>query len=167
LPLVAVLQYLNGKAMTKYKSIEIKNRKATYEYEFIDTYEAGIVLAGTEVKSVKAGHANLNDAFCFFNGSALWIHSLYIKEYDLGTHDNHAARKDRKLLLRKGELKKLERAMNEKGLTIIPYKLYVNERGYIKLEIALARGKKAYDKRASIKEKDTKRELERITTKYK
>jgi SsrA-binding protein len=152
--------------MTKYKSIEIKNRKATFEYEFVSTYEAGIVLTGTEVKSIKAGHANLNDAFCFFNGPDLWIHSMYIKEYDLGTHTNHASRKDRKLLLHKGELKKLERAMNEKGMTIVPYKLYVNERGYIKLEIALARGKKAYDKRASIKEKDTKREMDRMVLKH-
>jgi SsrA-binding protein len=144
------------------KKIEIKNRKATFEYEFVDTYEAGIVLTGTEVKSVKQAHANLSDSFCQFDHGELWINNLYIKEYDFGgTHFNHTSKKSRKLLLHRKELKKLERGVAEKGFTIVPYRLFVNERGFIKLEIALARGKKAYDKRASIKEKDTKRELER------
>jgi len=144
------------------KQLEIKNRKATFEYEFVDTFEAGIVLTGTEVKSIKKAEANLADAFCQFEHGELWVNNLYIKEYDFGgTHFNHTAKKSRKLLLRRKELKKLERGVSEKGFTIIPYRLYVNERGFIKLEIALARGKKSYDKRASIKEKDTRRELDR------
>lgn len=145
------------------RPIEIKNRRATFEYEIVDVFEAGIVLSGTEVKSVKRAHANLNDAFCQFDKGELWVEQLYIKEYDhSGVQFNHLAKKSRKLLLKAKELRKLERAVNEKGMTIIPMGLYVNERGYIKLEIALARGKKAYDKRASIKEKDTKRELDRM-----
>jgi SsrA-binding protein len=144
------------------KTIEIKNRKATFEFEFIETFEAGIVLTGTEVKSIKKAHANMSDAFCLFEGNELWINNLYIKEYDFGgQHFNHQTKKNRKLLLRKKELKKLQRGVSEKGFTIIPYRIYVNERGFIKLEIALARGKKAYDKRTSIREKDTKRDLER------
>jgi len=143
------------------KTIEIKNRKAKYEYHFLDTFEAGMVLTGTEVKSVKAGHANLNDAYCFFNGDELWVHSMYIKEYDMGTHFNHNTRKDRKLLLNRKELNKIQRQMTEKGMAIVPYRLFVNERGFIKLEIVVAQGKKSFDKRQSIKEKDTQRDLDR------
>lgn len=143
------------------KTIEIKNRKAKFEYHFIDTFEAGMVLTGTEVKSIKAGHANLNDAYCFFNGDELWVHSMYIKEYDMGTHFNHNTRKDRKLLLNRKELNKIQRQMTEKGMTIVPYRLFVTDRGFIKLEIAVAQGKKSFDKRQSIKERDTIREMDR------
>lgn len=143
------------------KNIEIKNRKAKHDYHFLQSYEAGIMLSGTEVKSVKAGHANLNDAYCYFNGGELWVHSLYIKEYEQGTYNNHDTRKDRKLLLNKSELKKLGRKAEDKGITIVPYRMYTNERGFIKLEIYLAEGKKSYDKRETIKERDTTRELER------
>lgn len=142
-------------------SIEIKNRKAKFNYHFVDTYEAGIVLSGTEVKSIKAGHANLNDAYCFFNGDELWVHSMYIKEYALGTHFNHNTRKDRKLLLNKRELKKIKRQMDTKGMTIVPFRLFVNERGFIKLDIAVAQGKKSFDKRESIKQKDVARDMDR------
>jgi SsrA-binding protein len=143
------------------KNIEIKNRKAKFEYYFLDTYEAGIMLTGTEVKSVRAGHANLNDAYCAFSGDELWVHSMYIKEYAQGTHFNHNTRKDRKLLLNKKELRKIQRLLTEKGMTIVPYRLFVNDRGFIKLDIAVAKGKKTFDKRHSIKERDVSRELDR------
>lgn len=120
-----------------------------------------MVLTGTEVKSIKAGHANLNDAYCFFNGDEMWVHSMYIKEYDMGTHFNHNTRKDRKLLLNRKELNKIQRQMTEKGMTIVPYRLFVTDRGFIKLEIAVAQGKKSFDKRQSIKERDTIREMDR------
>jgi SsrA-binding protein len=142
--------------------VEITNRRAEYEYQFIDTFEAGIVLFGTEVKSLRGGNANINDAFCFFEKGELYIKNMYIKEYAFATHFNHEARRTRKLLLRRPELRKLERKVKERGFTIVPFRLFFSERGYAKLEIALAQGKKSYDKRESIKAKDHKRDLDRI-----
>ena len=142
--------------------VEIVNRRAEYEYQFIDTFEAGIALLGTEIKSLRGGNANINDAFCFFENGELYIKNMYIKEYAFATYFNHEARRTRKLLLRKPELRKLDRRVKEKGLTIVPYRLYFTERGFAKLEIALAQGKKSYDKRESIKEKDHKRDLDRM-----
>ena len=144
------------------KNINIVNKKAKFEYHFLQVYEAGIALTGTEVKSVKEGNANLSDAYCLFFKNELYVKSLYIAEYKYGNIQNHEARRDRKLLLKKAELKKLDRRVREKGLTIVPYRLYLTDRGFVKLEIALAQGKKAYDKRHSIKEKDMKRDLARI-----
>ena len=141
---------------------EIINRKAKFEYQFIQTFEAGLVLTGTEVKALRLGLANLNDAYCLFDNGNLVVKSLFISEYDHGTIYNHDARRDRRLLLRKPELKKLERRVTEKGLTIVPYRLYFTERGFAKLEIALAQGKKAFDKRDAIKERDNKRDLDRL-----
>ncbi len=141
---------------------EIVNRKAKFEYHFIQTYEAGLVLTGTEVKALRQGMANLTDAYCLFDRGNLVVKSMYIAEYDHGTIYNHDARRDRRLLLRKPELKKLERRITEKGYTIVPYKLYFTERGFAKLEIALAQGKKAFDKRDTIKERDSKRDLDRL-----
>jgi SsrA-binding protein len=146
----------------KFKKIELVNRKAAYEYSFIKTYEAGVILAGTEVKSVRLGAANLNDAYCFFKDDELYVKSMLISEYKYGTHYNHEDRRMRKLLLKKVELKALARKVMEKGFTIVPYKIYTTERGHVKLEIVLAQGKKSFDKRDSIKEKDNKRELDRI-----
>ena len=146
----------------KSNPVEIKNRKATHEYHFIETYEAGIQLYGTEIKSIRAGNANLNDAYCTFENGELYVRSLFIAEYLFGNIFNHETRRDRKLLLHKQELKKLRRKVKEKGFAIVPFKLYINERGFAKLEIALAQGKKAYDKRQSIKARDTKRELDRM-----
>jgi SsrA-binding protein len=148
------------------KNIEIVNKKARFEYHFHQSYEAGIALTGTEVKSIKAGNANLKDAYCMFWKGELIIKNLYIAEYKFGNIHNHETRRDRKLLLKRAELKKLDRRVREKGLTIVPYKIYLNERGFIKIEIALAQGKKAYDKRQSIKDKDMRRDLDRIK-KYK
>jgi len=142
--------------------MEIKNRKATHEYHFFQNYEAGIKLMGTEVKALRAGHANLNDAYCFMEKGELYVKNMYIAEYTFGTYNNHETRKDRKLLLNKTELNKIERRIKEKGMTVVPYRLYFNERGFAKLEVALAMGKKTYDKRDAIKEKDNKREMDRL-----
>ncbi len=141
---------------------EIVNRKAKFEYSFIQMYEAGIVLTGTEVKALRQGLANLNDAYCLFDKGNLVVKSMFISEYDHGTIYNHDARRDRRLLLHKSELKKLERRVTEKGLTIVPYRVYFTERGFAKLEVALAQGKKAFDKRETIKERDNKRDLDRL-----
>ncbi len=141
---------------------EIVNRKAKFEYTFIQMYEAGIALTGTEVKALRESLANLNDAYCLFDHGSLTVKNMFIAEYDHGTIYNHDARRDRRLLLHKSELKKLERRVTEKGYTIVPYKLYFSERGFAKLEIALAQGKKEFDKRESIKERDSKRELDRV-----
>jgi SsrA-binding protein len=146
----------------KLASKEISNRKAKFEYSFIQQFEAGIVLTGTEVKALRQGLANLNDAYCIFDHGNLIVKNMFIAEYDHGTIYNHAARRDRRLLLHKAELKKMERRVNEKGFTIVPYKLYFSERGFAKLEVALAQGKKEFDKRDSIKERDSKRDLDRI-----
>lgn len=140
---------------------EIVNRKATHEYHFIQLFEAGIQLTGTEVKSIREGQANLSDAYCLFDNGELWLRNMHISEYKQGAQQNHDPKRTRKLLLNRAELKKLERKANEKGMAIIPYRVYFSEKGMIKLEIALAAGKKAYDKRESIKEKDQKRDLDR------
>ena len=148
--------------MEQKKKIEIVNRRAEFEYHFIDTFEAGIVLTGTEIKSIRGGNTNINDAFCFFEKGELYIKNMYIKEYAFATYYNHEARRARKLLLRKPELRKLEKKVKERGFTIVPYRLFFTERGFAKLEIALAQGKKSFDKRDSIKEKDHRRDLDRM-----
>ena len=152
---------MSTKKTKKPKSIEVVNKKAAFEYRFIDTYEAGIVLQGTEIKSIRNGEVSLKDAYCFFNKGELYIKSMYIKEYAYGTYANHEPRRTRKLLLRRTELRKLERRVKERGFTIVPYRLYLSERGLAKIEIALAQGKAVYDKRDSIKAKDQKRDMER------
>ena len=142
--------------------INIKNKRASFDYEFIDTYTAGIVLTGTEIKSIRQGKASLVDTFCFFSRGELWVKNMHIAEYFYGSYNNHTARRDRKLLLTKKELRKLRRATREKGMTIIATRLFIAENGYAKLNIALARGTREYDKRHSIKEKDMRREMERM-----
>lgn len=146
----------------KKQPVDIKNRKAKFEYNFLTKYEAGIVLMGTEIKSIRQNNANLKDAYCVFKKGELYIKSLFIGEYKFGNIFNHETRRDRKLLLRRGELRKLEKRVKERGFTIVPFRLYINERGFAKVEIALAQGKKSYDKRQSIKEKDQKRDLARM-----
>lgn len=142
--------------------VEIVNRKASYQYFLDEMFEAGIRLQGAEVKSVRRGAANLNDAYCYFHKGELYVKSMYIAEYKFANQNNHETRRPRKLLLKKTELRKLEKKVREKGYSIIPYRLYIGEkRGLVKLEIALARGKKSFDKRQSIKEKDQKREMAR------
>ena len=140
---------------------EIINRKAKFEYQFIQGFEAGIMLQGTEVKSLRNGDANMNDAYCLFKNGELYIRNLFIGEYSHGNVNNHETRRERKLLLKKSELTKLEKRVSEKGFTIVPYLIFFSERGYAKMEVFLAQGKKSYDKRESIKQKDIKRDLDR------
>lgn len=140
---------------------EIVNRKAKFEFNFLQEHDAGIMLTGTEVKALRDGNANLSDAYCIIREGELFILSLYIGEYDHGNIHNHETRRTRKLLMKKAEINKLERKVTEKGLTIVPYKLFFNERGIAKVGIALAQGKKTFDKRDSLKEKDMKRDLDR------
>ncbi len=148
--------------MEKLKNdILIRNKRASFDFELIDTYQAGIVLVGTEIKSIRLGKASLVDTFCFFNNGELWVKNMNISEYFYGTYNNHLPRRDRKLLLNKKELQKLRRQTKETGFTIVPTKLFINSKGLAKIEIAVAKGKKAYDKRESLKEKDDKRMMDR------
>ncbi|MDR0544453.1 MAG: SsrA-binding protein [Odoribacteraceae bacterium] len=146
--------------------VNIKNRRASFDYECIEEYTAGIVLTGTEIKSIRAGKAGLADAYCYFQGHELWVKSMYVAEYRLGTYYNHPERRERKLLLSRKELNRLERKTKESGLTIIPLRLFISDKGLAKLRVALARGKKAYDKREAIKLKDARREIDRHMKKH-
>jgi SsrA-binding protein len=146
----------------KQAPINIKNKRATFDYELTDTYTAGIVLTGTEIKSVRMGKAGLVDTFCFFSRGELWVKNMHIAEYFYGSYNNHIARRDRKLLLNKKELSKLERGIRETSFTIIPVRMFLNEKGLAKIVVALARGKKMYDKRQSLREKDDRREMDRM-----
>jgi len=147
----------------RFKSnIQIKNKRASFDYEFIDRYEAGIQLFGTEIKSIREGKAGLADSYCVFIREELWVKNMHISEYKFGTYNNHEVHRERKLLLHRKELKKLLRDTKESGLTIIPTKMYINDKGIAKLNIALARGKKSYDKRQSLREKDDKRMMDRV-----
>lgn len=142
-------------------NINIKNKRASFDYEFIETYTAGIVLTGTEIKSIRLGKASLVDTFCMFEKNELWVRNMYIAEYFYGSYNNHSARSDRKLLLNKKELKKIQRLVKETGYTIVPTRIFLNDRGLAKVNIAVARGKKQYDKRQSLREKDDKRAMDR------
>ena len=143
-------------------NIVIKNKKASFDYEFIETFVAGMVLTGTEIKSLRLGKASLVDTYCVVIHNELWMKNMYIAEYFYGTYNNHEARKDRKLLLNRKELNKIDHLSRNTGFTVIPTKLFINEKGLAKLVIAVAKGKKAYDKRQSLKEKDDKREMDRM-----
>ena len=144
------------------KTINILNKRAKFDYEILDKYSAGIVLSGTEIKSIRLGKASITESFCEFHEGELFVINSTIEEYLYGTHYNHKTKSERKLLLNKKELKKLNKDSDNKGLTIVPLRLYTNEKGLAKLEIALCRGKKNYDKRETLKEQDTKRDLDRI-----
>lgn len=141
--------------------VQIKNRKVFFEYHILDTYFAGIKLLGTEIKSIREGKANLNDAFCTFIGAQLYVRNLHISEYTHGSFYNHEAKRDRVLLLQKKELKKLHTRGEEKGFTIVPLRIFINDRGFAKLEIGLAQGKKTFDKRETMKDRDAKIEMDR------
>ena len=149
--------------MALQKNIKIKNRKARFEYDIINTYTAGIVLTGTEIKAIREGKASIAESFCEFNNRGeLFVINMTVQEYSHATHFTHNPKSERKLLLNKNELKKLEKEVKNTGLTIVPLLLFTNEKGLAKLEIALARGKKQYDKRETMKERDSKRDLSRI-----
>lgn len=147
------------------KDINIKNKRATYDYAIGDTFTAGLVLTGTEIKSIRQGKASLADTFCYVDKGEVWVKNMYIAEYFYGTYNNHAARRDRKLLLNKKEIAKLKKNGKETGFTIIPLRLFINDRGLAKLVIGVARGKKEYDKRQSIKEREDKVTMARMMQK--
>lgn len=149
----------------KFKEINIKNKRANFDYAIGDTYTAGIVLTGTEIKSIRLGKASLADTFCYVVNGEVWIKNMYIAEYFYGTYNNHSARRDRKLLLNRKEIAKIEKNGKESGFTIVPLRLFINDRGLAKLVIGIGRGKKEYDKRQSIKEREDKRSMARIMQK--
>lgn len=142
--------------------IEIKNKKAYFEYIMLEKYTAGIVLTGTEIKSIRTGKVSLAEAFCQFNNGELFVKNMHISEYTYGTYNNHEPKRERKLLLTSRELRKLQNKMKDVGLTIVPLLLFFSDNGLAKLEIALAKGKKLYDKRETIKDRDSKRSLDRM-----
>lgn len=145
--------------------VNIRNKRASFDFHLLEKFTAGLQLTGTEIKSIRQGKASLNDAFCLFRKDELWVKNMHISEYEKGTYANHEPLRIRKLLLRKSELRKLDKKVREKGLTIIPLSVFISGRGFAKMEIALAKGKKVHDKRESIREKDTKRELDRVMKK--
>ena len=143
-------------------NILIKNKRATFDYELLETFTAGIVLTGTEIKSLRLGKASLVDTYCYVERGEVWVKNMNITEYFYGTYNNHVARRDRKLLLNKKEIRKIQTAAKDNGFTIIPTRVFINDRGLAKVVIAIAKGKKEYDKRQSIKERDDKREMSRV-----
>jgi SsrA-binding protein len=143
-------------------NVNIKNKKASFEYEFLDVFMAGIQLTGTEIKSIRDSKASIQEAYCIIMHSELFIKNMHIAEYDNGGYNNHEPRRMRKLLLSRQEINKLEKKLKDKGLTVVPTKLFIGKSGYAKLNIALAKGKKLHDKRDSIKDRDNKRELDRL-----
>lgn len=147
--------------MFKNSNIVIKNKRATFDYEIMERYVAGVQLFGTEIKSIRDGKASLTDTYCTFINNELWVKNMHIATYFFGTYNNHEVRRDRKLLLTKRELRKLLRGTKETGFTMVPTKLFINEKGLAKIEIGLARGKKTYDKRQTLREKEDKRSIDR------
>ena len=145
----------------KFKDVNIKNRRATFDYAIGDTFTSGLVLTGTEIKSIRQGKASLADTFCYVNNGEVWIKNMYIAEYFYGTYNNHTERRERKLLLNRKEIRQLEKNGKEAGFTIVPLRLFINDRGYAKLVIGIGRGKKEYDKRQSIKEREDARAMAR------
>ena len=152
--------------MNEQKKINVRNKRATFDYEILEEFTAGIVLAGTEIKSIRAGKVSMVDTFCYFDRGERWVRGIKIAEYAWGTCNNHAPRRDRKLLLTARELEKLQRASQDRGLTIVGLRLFLNERGLAKVVIGLARGRKSYDKREYLKENDARREMDKAMKTY-
>ena len=150
----------------KQLQVNIKNKRASFDYEFIDIFTAGIVLTGTEIKSIRDGKASLVDTYCYINNGEIWVKNMYVAHYLQGSYNNHLERRERKLLLNKKEIRNLQNDTKAPGFTIVPVRLYINEKGLAKLDIALARGKKEYDKRQTLKEKEDRREMDRAKKKY-
>lgn len=142
--------------------VEIKNKRASFDYNVVDRYQAGIVLTGTEIKSIRAGKAGLVDTFCYIHNGEIWVKNMYVAEYERGSYGNHLPRRDRKLLLNRKEINSLINDTKAPGFTIVPLRLFIDENGRAKLDIALCKGKKEYDKRASLREKDDRREMDRV-----
>ena len=143
-------------------NINIKNRRASFDYEIIETFDAGIVLTGTEIKSIRQGKEGLTDTYCLVINGELWVKNMYIAEYSQGSYNNHLTHRDRKLLLNKKEIQKIAKAAEQPGFSIVPLRVFLNDRGFAKMVIAIARGKKLFDKRQSIKEREDKRAMERM-----
>lgn len=146
----------------KLSEVNIKNRRANFDYAISETFTAGIVLTGTEIKSIRQGKASLVDTFCYVNSGEVWIKNMYVAEYFYGTYNNHQTRRDRKLLLNRKEINKLQKASKENGMTIVPLRIFINDRGLAKVVVGQGRGKKEYDKRQSIKEREDKRNMARL-----
>ena len=155
-----------AKKIAKQLQVNIKNKRASFDYEFIDTFTAGIVLTGTEIKSIRAGKASLVDTYCYINNGEIWVKNMYVAHYLEGSYNNHLERRERKLLLNKKEICNLLNDTKAPGFTIVPVRLFINEKGLAKLDSALARGKKEYDKRQTLKEKEDRREMDRAKKKY-
>ena len=153
--------------MTDFKNINIRNKRATFDYEILEEYVAGVVLVGTEIKSIRLGKASLTESYCYFDKGELWLRGMSVAEYGWGTCNNHAPRRDRKLLLQRKELNKLQRALQDRGLTIVALRLFLSEKGLAKVVIGLARGRKSYDKREYIKANDAKREMDKAMKRFK
>lgn len=153
--------------MTDFKNINIRNKRATFDYEILEEYVAGVVLVGTEIKSIRLGKALLTESYCYFDKGELWLRGMNVAEYGWGTCNNHAPRRDRKLLLQRKELNKLQRALQDRGLTIVALRLFLSEKGLAKVVIGLARGRKSYDKREYIKANDAKREMDKAMKRFK
>ena len=151
---------------TKNKAVNIKNKRASFDFLLLDKYTAGIVLTGTEIKSIRAGKASLVDTFCFIHNGEMWVKNMYVAEYSYGSYNNHSTRRDRKLLLNKTEIRKLQAEMKTPGYSIVPTLLFIDENGRAKLDICLCRGKKEYDKRQTLKEKEDRREIDRQIKRY-
>lgn len=147
--------------IAKPQQVNIKNKRASFDYEFIDTFTAGIVLTGTEIKSIRKGKASLVDTYCYINNGEVWVKNMYVALYEQGSYNNHVERRERKLLLNKKEIRNLQEDTKSPGFTIVPVRIFINEKGLAKMVIALARGKKEYDKRQSLKAKEDRREMDR------
>ena len=152
--------------MADFKKINIRNKRATFDYEILEEYIAGVVLVGTEIKSIRLGKASMVDCYCYFEKGELWIRGVNISEYAWGTCNNHIPKRDRKLLLNRKELNKLSRSLQDKGLTVVGLRLFLNDKGLAKVAIGLARGRKSYDKREYLKENDAKREMDKAMKKW-
>lgn len=150
----------------KVKTVNIKNKRASFDYLLMDKFTAGIVLTGTEIKSIRAGKASLVDTFCFIHNGEVWVKNMYVAEYSYGSYNNHAARRDRKLLLNRREIQKMQQATKTPGYTVVPTLLFIDENGRAKLDVYLCRGKKEYDKRETLKEKQDRREMDRQIKRY-
>ncbi len=153
--------------MSDFKNINIRNRRATFDYEIIEEFVAGVVLVGTEIKSIRMGKASLTDSYCYIDRGELWIKGMNIAEYHWGSYNNHTPKRDRKLLLNRKELNKLERSLQDKGLTVVGLKIFLNDRGLAKVVVGLAKGRKSYDKREYLKANDAKREMDKAMKKFK
>lgn len=152
--------------LRKKSPVNIRNKKASFKYFFVDTFTAGIVLTGTEIKSIRMGKASLVDTFCYINNGEIWVKGMNISPYFYGSYNNHESKRDRKLLLNKREIKNLQEATKQVGFTIVPTLLFIDDHGRAKLDIALCRGKKEFDKRQTLKEKEDRREMDRVRKRF-